>query len=435
MLENLIGKVFGRLTVIDSLGATKKGSRLWLCRCICGTEKAVITASLTTGRVNSCGCSRNGKKVNLFTLDYVKKEALKLGRWKIIDIEYKGSDVRLKCVCIKCGAHHTISWDNIKQNKGCSNCKKLVYVPRKSIQEIKESFEKEGYILLTKVYKNNRQKLEYECPIGHRHSVTWANWNSNKRRCPYCDGNAKFTIEYIRSLFEKEGYIVIGEYKNSTIPIKYKCPMGHEHSVRIHDWKNGDRCPYCSPGAVKRNLTTEIVAAELAEEGYKLLSKYVNNKSKFLYECPIGHMHTITYGGWHQGRRCPECVPYGTSAFEQDVKKYIRNIDISFIENDRTVIINPNTNCPLELDLWFPQLNKAIECDGAYWHQDDISADRDVIKTEKCKQLNISLLRVDYNAWMSDRKQCQQNILNFLKEGTKLKQLEVFDGYKQSVQK
>ena len=53
--EDLIGKVFGRLTVI-SLVQIRPQRWDWLCRCECGQEKAVTTSSLKKGTTQSCGC-------------------------------------------------------------------------------------------------------------------------------------------------------------------------------------------------------------------------------------------------------------------------------------------------------------------------------------------------------------------------------------------
>lgn len=52
----LIGKVFGRLTVIERAGSDKHGASTWLCRCQCGNEKVVQRGALNQGRVKSCGC-------------------------------------------------------------------------------------------------------------------------------------------------------------------------------------------------------------------------------------------------------------------------------------------------------------------------------------------------------------------------------------------
>ena len=40
-------------------------------------------------------------------------------------------------------------------------------------------------ILLTNKYINNKQKLNYICPKGHRHSINWNSWRCG-HRCPIC---------------------------------------------------------------------------------------------------------------------------------------------------------------------------------------------------------------------------------------------------------
>lgn len=56
--KNLIGRTFGRLTVISRSGKDKRGKSKWLCRCICGKEKAILADSLISGKTKSCGCLR-----------------------------------------------------------------------------------------------------------------------------------------------------------------------------------------------------------------------------------------------------------------------------------------------------------------------------------------------------------------------------------------
>lgn len=349
------------------------------------------------------------------TIKHIKREALKLGKWKIIDDVYLGSEVRLKCICLKCGVESEKSWDNIKQNKGCRNCNNIDNSQRLDIKDIRASFEKVGYTLLTTVYKNNHQKLEYICDMDHSHSVTWGNWEYNERRCPYCAGNIKYTFDEVKFIFKSKGFTILdNEYINNHTPINYKCSEGHRHRVRLYDLLHGDGCPYCSPGKVKRKLTTDIVREELAKEGYELLSEYVNSRTKFLYKCVEGHVYSMTYNRWYAGCRCPECILHGTSLFEQQVKDYISSLNIQFIGNDRTIIFNELTNRYLELDLWFPDLNKAIECNGAYWHQDEDSARRDKIKIRECIRLEIQLLMVDYNEWNNNKSKCKNRIAKFL---------------------
>lgn len=57
-MEDLTGKVFGKLTVLE-LAEWKSGTSYWLCRCECGNETKVRYAYLISGHTKSCGCLQN----------------------------------------------------------------------------------------------------------------------------------------------------------------------------------------------------------------------------------------------------------------------------------------------------------------------------------------------------------------------------------------
>jgi hypothetical protein len=51
------GRVFGRWTLVQNVPpAAGSKTRRWLCRCACGTERAVLYTTLTSGSSVSCGC-------------------------------------------------------------------------------------------------------------------------------------------------------------------------------------------------------------------------------------------------------------------------------------------------------------------------------------------------------------------------------------------
>ena len=52
---DLVGKVFGRLTVLREV-PKKTSRRRWLCLCACGNETEVDTLNLRNGGTRSCGC-------------------------------------------------------------------------------------------------------------------------------------------------------------------------------------------------------------------------------------------------------------------------------------------------------------------------------------------------------------------------------------------
>ena len=247
-----------------------------------------------------------------------------------------------------------------------------------TIEYVRESFELEGYTLLSNEYINNRTKLEYRCNKGHRHSINWAMWNSGDR-CPYCSKKIKLTLDEIRSSFESDGYTLISdEYKNNKQKLNFICPNGSKHSIRWNDWQQGHRC-ICSLCDNRIKVTISEIRSEFEKEGYTLLSgSYKNIITKLNYVCPNGHKHSISWHDWQQGHRCPcyvcQIEKYtkiaiaisgpghpnwqGGKSFEQyceawkdkEYKKDIRN-------RDENRCLNPYCNSPDPSDLTIHHIN------------------------------------------------------------------------------
>lgn len=66
--ENLVGKKFGRLTVVERAENDKYCTARWKCKCICGGETITSTTHLKSGHTKSCGC---------FAKEIAKEKALK----------------------------------------------------------------------------------------------------------------------------------------------------------------------------------------------------------------------------------------------------------------------------------------------------------------------------------------------------------------------
>ena len=110
---------------------------------------------------------------------------------------------------------------------------------------VKNSFYLERYILLSEEYINCRTKLKYKCSKGHIHYISWDNWKKG-HRCPFCAGQGKPTIGYIREMFIGMGYnLLTKKYVNSDSYLEYICSEGHNHSMKWNNWRIGRRCPSC----------------------------------------------------------------------------------------------------------------------------------------------------------------------------------------------
>ena len=229
----------------------------------------------------------------------------------------------------------------------------------------------------------------------------------------------KLTYEYVKNKIEESGYKLLSkEYKNSySSKLSVECTKGHQYKIRFSNFKQGHRCPICY-GNYK--LSYIYVESQLMKEGYKILSdNYENARSKLKIQCIKGHQYEVTYHNFQKGHRCPVCCcSKSFSQPEKDclnvVKKFIPNENV--IENDRTLIINPVTGWNLELDIWIPSLNKAIEFNGEYWHNNSYSKYKDNQKVKQCKDKGIELMVIEFKDWIGNKKDKIYDIKKFLLE-------------------
>lgn len=59
-LNDLSGRRFGKLVVIERVEDDMNRNRRWLCLCDCGNEKIIGGRHLTSGATKSCGCCERG---------------------------------------------------------------------------------------------------------------------------------------------------------------------------------------------------------------------------------------------------------------------------------------------------------------------------------------------------------------------------------------
>lgn len=55
---DLVGKHFGRLTVLERTRVGPKSEIRWICKCDCGSDRLVSSGGLMSGKAKSCGCYR-----------------------------------------------------------------------------------------------------------------------------------------------------------------------------------------------------------------------------------------------------------------------------------------------------------------------------------------------------------------------------------------
>lgn len=228
---------------------------------------------------------------------------------------------------------------------------------RLTIGCVKSYAKQFNYLCVSRKYKNAHSKLEWVCDKGHKFLATWANFKSGSR-CPTCNSNRmKLSVEFVRSEFEKIGYILITQtYEGCEQKLKYICPNGHIHLITWHDWKSGCRCPFCNIGKSGNNLKLDIdfVRAIFIEKGYILLTEgYSNAYQKLDFICPNGHKGRISWAQFQQGHGCQICSLVNRSgvyhynwkdgaSFEPYASEFNNRLKRLILERDNYTCQNPN---------------------------------------------------------------------------------------------
>src|SRR5271167_418323 len=69
-LDINVGDKFGQWEVVREAEPNSRGGRRFLCRCGCGTERAVFVGSLRNGQSRSCGCVAKHSRLPLTEVNW-----------------------------------------------------------------------------------------------------------------------------------------------------------------------------------------------------------------------------------------------------------------------------------------------------------------------------------------------------------------------------
>ncbi len=84
-VKALVGRTYGRVTILQIVGRNHKGLVLAMCLCECGTQWIVPTSKVTCGRTSSCGCQPKREASPIFHDDGSVSVPLTQGKFARID--------------------------------------------------------------------------------------------------------------------------------------------------------------------------------------------------------------------------------------------------------------------------------------------------------------------------------------------------------------
>ena len=353
---------------------------------------------------------------------------------------YKGN--RDKSVVI-CPIHGEIenAYENLMRSKsGCIKCasrKKIT--PEEAISNMKTKFPQFDYSKF--LYKGRYEKSTIICPKHGEFQANYKNFfNHHIHGCKKCarelvnDMQRKDLEEVMGSLNKKYPKLDFSkfEYKNRKTKSIVICPEHGEFEISYAELI-ADRvkygCPTCGRLISDNN---RLLGRDYMVE--KLSKKYPNyDFSKFNPRKTIDYSTIIcpNHGEFESTfdymmlknlvNACPKCHNIGYSQAEKEIVSFIKTFyDKKVIENDRTIILNEYTGNNLELDIYLPDINLAIEFNGIYYHSDENISKRSKhfntaeeyhkYKFDKCKEKNIHLIHINEQEWLNDKSFILNNI-------------------------
>lgn len=204
--------------------------------------------------------------------------------------------------------------------------------------------------------------------------------------------------------------------KNITLQPKCpKCstPYTFRNSIYGYSLCSIQNCLQLNSCNTRKKNHNQMVRQFLLEDGYELLTDHGLNEGKHAIKhqkCNTIFDVSISNGNWQTKVLCPECYP-NTSRFQNEVYQYItKQLNIKCNINNRGIID------PLEIDIFIPSHNIAIECNGIYWHTESNGKSKNYhkLKYKQCRSKNIQLIQIWESEWNNKQNIVKSIIANKL---------------------
>lgn len=148
----------------------------------------------------------------------------------------------------------------------------------------------------------------------------------------------------------------------------------------------------------------------IKKQGFHIVKSGETFSDTWVLKCQCGEQFEKilpTWSRWNTGWKtiCPKCAN-GSSHEEKSIGNWIESLGFEIIRRDRTVI------APLELDIYIPKLNLAIEYNGLYWHSDDRA--RHFKKFKMCSEQGVKLIQIFEHEWFEKEEQIKSRLKSAL---------------------
>lgn len=361
------------------------------------------------------------------TKSFIEKAKIKHGnRYDYNKCEYVNAKTKIEIICKKHGSF----WQTPNNHLSKSGCKKCADEKLKNerrfdfnyfvkMSNLKHNFK---YTYESENYENLQSTVMIKCSIhGSFHKKGYNHLNRGDG-CPKCKSKInrrkiKNNEDFIKQLSNKNKGIYeydIEYFGNNYPKLRIKCLTHNEWFVQsVWSHIKGRGCNRCASKI--RNKSRELDRNEILKNLTDDRYEYIDFKERNLkIYCKIHNsIFDQNYYVHKKGGQCPKCSFVGISKPEIEIQNFIKELGYNILVNRRNIIN------PYELDIFIPELNKAIEFNGEYWHYDKSNKHCKPkgyhgLKSNLCREKNIKLLHVREKLWLQDKDRILKIIKKFL---------------------
>lgn len=177
---------------------------------------------------------------------------------------------------------------------------------------------KNGFILLGE-YRDAKTPMLVRCSCG-KESMKILSSMDRSNKCIYCCN--RLTLLDVQKTFSEQGCMLLAtEYINNNTLMPYICSCGEQSEIILRNFKLGTRCKVCGLGKHTINTARKI----FSDAGCELLAtEYVNNHTDMQYICECGKIDKIKLGNFIHGQKCSYCA-------NQKRKQSMRRYDFAYV--------------------------------------------------------------------------------------------------------
>ena len=350
---------------------------------------------------------------------------------------YLGSREKIEIICPLHGAFFQLPTNHLS-GRGCTECSKIKIIENQKsnteefIQKARNVHsDKYDYSLVD--YKNNHTQIEIICK-DHGSFFQSPKDHLSGKGCLICgrersreDIKSRMMLskdEFIKRANEVHGYrydYSSVNYKDTRTKVEIICKEHGSFFQSPNKHMQGNGCPACGrERTAEHNFLTldDFIRKAKNVHGDKYdysKSLYTGANNKLEITCVKHGKFEQTPHNHLKGTNCPSC---GASISKPEIK--LKDFIRSFYKGE--IITNSKSIIPpMELDIYVPTLNLAIEFNGGYWHSERFKdKNYHLHKYNLCKSKNIRLVSIWEWEYLKDKDKIENFIKNLILEKKKL---------------